>query len=246
MSIIDFKKLHDFSMPIKDFFDSRILDLGITYSFHIRRFNDGRAYVLGNNPEYVMHFLRNGYAVPEPVDYDNFEIELWTGNIGLQTFDKQVAEMRDIFNIDHQITFFYPHSDYLDIYDLGTIPQRPDLINYCINNVDILDKLFQEYRENFSDVLNELNQQPMNFPIRPRDFGKNIRAINKFDKITDREFECLNELAKAGTSKSIAQKLCISHRTVDRHLENIRSKLQLKYKVEIVKEYLEYLRQPRG
>ncbi len=59
------------------------------------------------------------------------------------------------------------------------------------------------------------------------------------DLLTARELEVLTLIAEGMTSREIAQKLVISHKTVDRHRENIMAKLDLHSRVDLVKYAIE-------
>jgi DNA-binding NarL/FixJ family response regulator len=65
------------------------------------------------------------------------------------------------------------------------------------------------------------------------DKSKNGNSDNK--SLTNREKEIVAHVVDGLTNKEIADKLCISIRTVDSHKNNIMQKLQLKSSVELVK-----------
>jgi two-component system response regulator NreC len=57
--------------------------------------------------------------------------------------------------------------------------------------------------------------------------------------LTPREREVLTYIAEGNTNREIAEELVISHKTVDRHRENIMRKLNLHSRVELVKYAIE-------
>lgn len=59
------------------------------------------------------------------------------------------------------------------------------------------------------------------------------------DALTPREREVLTLIAEGHTNREIAKALTISHKTVDRHRENIMRKLNLHSRVELVKYAIE-------
>jgi two-component system response regulator NreC len=59
------------------------------------------------------------------------------------------------------------------------------------------------------------------------------------DILTPREREVLTYIAEGYTNREIAEALTISHKTVDRHRENIMRKLNLHSRVELVKYAIE-------
>ncbi len=58
-------------------------------------------------------------------------------------------------------------------------------------------------------------------------------------RLTERETEVLRLVAKGLSYKQIAQRLVISHRTVQNHVQNTLGKLQLHNRVELVRYAIE-------
>ena len=58
-------------------------------------------------------------------------------------------------------------------------------------------------------------------------------------RLTDRETEVLRHVAKGLTYKQIAERLVLSHRTVQNHVQNTLNKLQLHNRVELVRYAIE-------
>jgi DNA-binding NarL/FixJ family response regulator len=58
-------------------------------------------------------------------------------------------------------------------------------------------------------------------------------------RLTDRETEVLRLVAKGLTYKQIAERLVISHRTVQNHVQNTLNKLQLHNRIELVRYAIE-------
>jgi DNA-binding NarL/FixJ family response regulator len=58
-------------------------------------------------------------------------------------------------------------------------------------------------------------------------------------RLTDRETEVLRLVSKGLSCKQIAQRLVVSHRTVQNHVQNTLNKLQLHNRVELVRYAIE-------
>ncbi len=58
-------------------------------------------------------------------------------------------------------------------------------------------------------------------------------ALDRYQTLTEREREVLHLTAEGHTSREIGEKLYISHRTVEKHRENVQSKLELRNTVEM-------------
>jgi DNA-binding NarL/FixJ family response regulator len=59
-------------------------------------------------------------------------------------------------------------------------------------------------------------------------------------QLTERETEVLRQVAKGLTARQIAQKLVISHRTVENHVQSTLRKLQLHNRVELARYVIEH------
>jgi DNA-binding NarL/FixJ family response regulator len=64
--------------------------------------------------------------------------------------------------------------------------------------------------------------------------GSDARPVGSLPKLTDRELEVLNLVARGLNNREIAEKLFISENTVKNHVRNILEKLQLHSRVEAV------------
>jgi len=77
---------------------------------------------------------------------------------------------------------------------------------------------------------------PMPMPLASR--GRPAPAADT-PRLTDRETEVLRLVAKGLSYKQIAERLVVSHRTVQNHVQNTLHKLQLHNRVELVRYAIE-------
>ena len=63
--------------------------------------------------------------------------------------------------------------------------------------------------------------------------------INKYSNLTERESEILSHIFKGHTSIEIGKMICISPRTVEKHRQNMMSKMRVKNMIQLVKLSLE-------
>jgi DNA-binding CsgD family transcriptional regulator len=227
------------STDFRQLFEPLIAQYGITYVAHLRLFNNGTAYELSNNPQHLQHFFEKKYAIPEPGIYTESEMLLWSSIPELQKYDGRIADMRNCFNIDHQVGIIYPGNGYIDRFALGTVRHKPEIINFYINNRDVLGNLFQQYQEKFAAVITKLDHNPLAMPLRPKAFKASNQTFANFVDLTQRELDCLQLLAQGQTAKMIGKALMISPRTVEKHLDHIRSKLNVRHKSEIITKFNE-------
>lgn len=138
----------------------------------------------------------------------------------------------------------------------GVKKSNKSILNFYINAVPLLQKFinyFEKYA--FEKVDININSQELIFlptyhVIQPMavdidnlsDVLLGLDFTDSFDfkstilnpALTSRESQCLSLVAQGYTMKSAAKKLEISHRTVEQHLRNIKEKLGLQTKSQLV------------
>jgi len=232
------------SKDVKEFCTDFCASTDISYFHHIRVFNNRQAFILSNNPQYIEYFLEQKFAVSEPGTYTKPGMHLWTGLKSLRNFDNQSRDMQQYFNISHQISFVVPQTDYIDIFTLGANNNKPEIVNYYINNRDVLEKMFTRYRDHFEKDLNNLNDAQIILPLRPNNNAIiHAKSADLLSQLTARELNCLNLIASGHTAKTLARILNISHRTGERHIDNIRNKLNIRNKYELINFYYKHSQQ---
>ncbi len=123
----------------------------------------------------------------------------------------------------------------------------------------ILEKFAEAFKAKFEDnviAYSERNlaifEEGYNFYLPPKNLEneyKNIHnflralgiskaSVNKeFSTLSPKELQCLDLIGAGFTIKEIAQKLLLSPRTIETHLNHIKTKTGICYKSELVKFY---------
>lgn len=65
--------------------------------------------------------------------------------------------------------------------------------------------------------------------------GRNSEAVSPMERLTDRELEVFRMIGAGQTVKEIADKLCLSAKTVEAHREHIKEKLNLRTSAELLR-----------
>lgn len=76
-------------------------------------------------------------------------------------------------------------------------------------------------------------------PVGAGPGGRDVRGAGPAPQLTDRETEVLRLVAKGMSYKQIAERLGLSHRTVQNHVQNTLGKLQLHNRVELTRYAIE-------
>jgi DNA-binding NarL/FixJ family response regulator len=58
--------------------------------------------------------------------------------------------------------------------------------------------------------------------------GKQTASVSPIERLTDRELEVFRLIGEGHSVREIAEKLCLSNKTVEAHREHIKEKLNLK------------------
>lgn len=85
------------------------------------------------------------------------------------------------------------------------------------------------------DVVNGKQYLSSALPAHLRDAATDAARVgSRYDALTDREREVLHLTAEGLTSREIGERLFISHRTVEKHRQNMMAKLELRNTAEVV------------
>lgn len=110
-----------------------------------------------------------------------------------------------------------------------------NVIEKTCENYRVAMPYYHEKKIRTNERFGELfNISQLNFDVKP---AKRIMIEKSI--ITPREYECLGLLARGCTMKTAAKKLAISPRTVEQHLRNIKEKLGLRTKNQLVEAWYE-------
>lgn len=116
---------------------------------------------------------------------------------------------------------------------------KTQLMDLCNNTVGIGMIDFYFHQAAFKDMITLINQLVYLRPAINKIKYNYIANAYQFNKISNRERECVYYLARGMTCKEIAQAMRISYRTVEKHLENIKDKLTCHSRSDIISKVFE-------
>lgn len=91
----------------------------------------------------------------------------------------------------------------------------------------MLQASFADNTNNSKSIVPTLRTEPINMSVRQHKLGGK-------ERFTNREKDVFKQLLRGTTAKQIAKELGISWRTVEQHINQIKSKLGCRYKNEII------------
>ncbi len=173
--------------------------------------------------------------------------------IGAEKFE-QIISLGIEHSIYNAIVIIDRIEDYFRLVCFGTKGDKKTVINYFLNSLTMLKRFigyFEEAGEHlisyyYSDgpkiimphyadklTLSDEDRRQLN-SVDDWFFAVPSAPNTRFSIVTEREKECLALLSQGYTMKRAALKLNISHRTVEQHLRNIKDKLNLHTKNQLV------------
>lgn len=233
-------KIAEICQPLSDAFN-------IQYFRYMRLFNDGTRFILCNQPDVMRYFYEEGHyplawhdqAKPAYVHKPGFTVWAIKRLSDSKEQKKIEEEMKRFFNIKQGIAYVERHSDSAEIYDFGSS-------GFHIYDVkcSVLQRFIFYFKEQTQKLLKNAQSEKIYVPVVDKEIAKNY--IDDKEKlflesiktkryylggalegtyITQSEIVCLNWCFKGKTAEETALLLGISKRTVERHLESVKRKL---------------------
>lgn len=227
--------------------------LDLAYFNYSRIYRDGSLFGLMSSPEYAKCFLENSKRArilspkPEAGIQAQTIISLWG-----QRADPWIMKTLSDLGIYHPIMFSDVGSDYTENFVFGSKIDRASSIEGYFNNLITLQR-FQEYFRSIANKLIEQSQEAekrvflgeASHPFSLEDFIEpfdpnqhttvELRVGKQLIMLTPKQKQCLEHLSKGLSAKEIAMKMGVSPRTVETHLEHIKTKFNVNYKSELLK-----------
>ena len=224
--------------------------IGITYFHYAKRFKDNSCILLTNNPQFDEYFFHEGLCpwtlhLGRPID-DFSEIESFWQHEMVMT-DKMQLKINSYVREEgfHSgLIFTRPQKDAIEIFTFAS-----DDMELYTRDIKLFNKFADYFQLKASHLIREAhadihkNLVGVDCKARRRKTGNHLSSEQKFasslmDKsdpletgkmisyLTTREKQCYSLRLQGFTSKTIANYLAISKRTVDCHFDSINQKLR--------------------
>lgn len=183
------------------------------------------------------------------------------GDVNQEKFEKNIAYGID-HKVYHRLYLVTRRDNYYLTTGFGVVFDNKSILNFYLNALPYLQRFLQyfeyhaeetieyQYKKNILFLPNYHDKliyqdEEINFPVlNPNDLDFNLDFVKQSPRalttMTSREKACLELVAQGYTMKNAAKRLAISHRTVEQHLRNIKDKLGLTTKNQLVEIWHEY------
>jgi DNA-binding CsgD family transcriptional regulator len=222
-----------------------------------RIFNDGSRFSLCSKPDVMRYFYEEQHYHLSWHDNGNPASAypsgrlVWAVNKLSSTPEQRVMEneMKKIFQLAEGVTYRIKTADFVEIYDFASH-------DFSIYHLDpkILYRFMFYFKEQARVLIkqaeshkliipsNDLSLPPCDVKNKEEKFLDNISVKRYYitEKgedvyLTDREVDCLYWYARGKSAKEIAIIFNKSEKTINRHLENIRQKLNCHKQAELIR-----------
>ena len=244
---------------------------GITSLVYKRLQVDGSELVLATNPDWLDHYFKHelykqNVLEKEPENYVRGEL-LWSQ---IQTHTPILNAAYE-HNIAHGMTLIRPQKNHeCEFFYLGSGRENYRLAQLLMNNVDLLDQFTDYFKLKAKPILTDaachkivipnkyqLNQRSVDdIPCYQNEAMRHSFLNDLYSKgivvgvddaiveLTKRELSIAKELLQGKTMQEIGDALFISPRTVEVHIDHLKTKFQAKKKsilIQMLKKYLPVL-----
>jgi DNA-binding CsgD family transcriptional regulator len=213
----------------------------------------------------LKHHIKNGYKykpdIPPHLLNKKFYFLGLSDKIDMK-YDQAIYDYRNYFGMDYPFFIVERYQQYSDIFIFGSIINNSQIINFYLNNTDILENFKLYFKEKAQKLFKEANKNKIFVPEQMRQNFRGLNAkeatkqtisrqrfnINRYMfegeykniSLTKREIECLKYLVLGYTAKETANKLNISPKTVESYLYDSKTKLRCYKKSQVIDIIMKY------
>lgn len=229
----------------------------LDYFDYARVFYDGSWIFFTSYAGISQYFFDSGFTFLPHVQFKKAQCFHLLSSIN--HFSKYIADVKENFKIDHLLSYAEKYENYIDLYWFGANRERSGVIDFYLNNMDLLKNYALYFQDHAKDLIKKAEQEKIIIPKGlTEDYNgafqriKTIQDQNDFLQdfltkrspmfnvqgqpvtITRREMDCLRFLVQGFTAKMIARQLSLSQRTVESYFEKIKIKLNCNSRAQLV------------
>lgn len=216
---------------------------------------DGNALIAINRPDFGESYIgNNSYILDEHLTYSlNLEEGFisqcsQTGVQFLYEYQEDIYGKK--FDLWHGFVYVEEVEDGIQRqYYFGS--DTPEIYNRLFNNVGLVKKLISHFKKENEHIVRYFRERKFNISDIKSDFFRYnpnqvtekerliglLRTLDILDEehsITEREYHCLKLYSRAQSASEIGKILGLSRRTVETHFVNLKNKLTIKSKAELI------------
>jgi DNA-binding CsgD family transcriptional regulator len=237
--------------PLRENFD-------ITHFGFIRMFENGQLFRIANNPAWSRKYFENEFYNDADI-YDMKNIPLQESRFVILTgapINPHCQSLCYEFNIWNYMLIYERFETHGDFWFFATTRSNAQIVNFYINNKNLLKHFTLYFKEKACDLLKVNEATPLiTTTLSPLDENAqesediqnfiNEISYHKYylggklsgKSLSKREYECLFFFSQGRTMKEIAEKMKLSPRTVEVHINNIKIKTGCHTRGELISSF---------
>ncbi len=206
----------------------------------IRLYDSGNALYLSDNLHWIKYYLTHGYpaigAFEQNTKFRQQDFVVWDA---LNESDPIVIYSRELFNIKFGVTLIRRFEGGVDFFNFGTTQNDISVLGKLTHQRQVLDQFIDEFYVKARKILNQSQNKLFYLPDfeikRVFDPQDKLYLGPQFDYqyLTQKELQCAKDLIKGMTIPQIAALRNLSARTMEKHVENMKSKLNCRSQLEL-------------
>lgn len=235
------KEVEQLCQPIFHFF-------GLKYFELYRVYPDNSFIILTSHPMWIEHYFSNNYFETTDTDCHNrlkqFDFILWNDWPQEDKAVWHITKEAEQFQLTDTITLIFKFPDALNVFSFGAPLDTGSIRGRYLMDMSVLEKFSYYFLAKSQRLINQANKIKSKLPImhdkfKREDTNEKIQILDTLE-ITKLYFTVNHEdvfLSKQETkvaihyvqgvsAKQMANRLDITHKTIEWHIENIKRKLQ--------------------
>jgi LuxR family quorum-sensing system transcriptional regulator SolR len=206
--------------------------------FHFNRhYEDGSCIRLSSDAKWNEHYFEKGY-INKPKKVPAVYLSKPLGYFIWLTKDwpEMLTDAAVNFDIANGISIVEKCYGYVDNYCFGSTVSNTAIINFYLNNLDILLGYCYDFRDRASHLLHACEHNKIIIPQLhvPNNVGHPDYLPISIASLSTRERQCAMLLLSGKRIKEIAVELGLSARTIESYINNLKNKLNCRDKVALV------------
>ena len=231
---------------------------------YMKNFHDGTQINVSSDPKwiadyYALELHNSSFFEGDPSQYAS-GFKWWPEGSDLPVF----THGRDYYNSHYGITYCQQLDDGCEFFFFSSGKENAAMLDTYLNNLDLLERFVMYFKNRAEPILKKCKQHHIvrsasTNLITPatnnidRELFLRTKGIDNeatymfmqhFERLTEREKECLEYLVKESSNANIASAMNISIRTVETHIDRIKNKLQCRTRHELIIKLLSLVKRP--
>lgn len=229
-------------------------------------YNNGECFILYSDSEIASHVIKEELHITAHVPEDLIQrSSFWYVCPEDAVYTRSIAKLRDKTGASSFVDYIRKGNGYYEMFSFISAKDMPQATNQFLDLKEEMEQFSVEFKDYGKCLIKNADQDRFVIPLKMRPnfkgfssrqntiensalIGKKIKSIHhdlkklnsslNTRRLSQRELECVSYLFLAHTAKATAEALGLSVRTVEGHLDNVKSKLSCRKKSEIISKVI--------